>query len=288
MRLIMPVVILLLSLLSGCVRAHLIIDADGPVYYPKTPQGASTVDAAEKELSLLLQRSPVRIIYHATAKFPNLTDLKNYVDNTKPSLGKATHLWYQPDDPILQIDADGIDISQGKMYLPIFPLYLEELPGKPITLKGKRIQLPNSIDVYVIDGVEKAQTIMDYLYFIQKEMESERRNHFADFEKKATVYRGLPTKPQMGEEQRKLVVQANAFTQQKNYDMAIEKYLQAIKLDSTSYPAAYYNLALLYAQTNNPYRAVFHMEHYLLLEPDAKDARSARDKIYEWEGLLQK
>jgi hypothetical protein len=30
------------------------------------------------------------------------------------------------------------------------------------------------------------------------------------------------------------------------------------------------------------------MKHYLLLEPQAKDARSAQDKIYEWELMLGK
>ncbi len=30
------------------------------------------------------------------------------------------------------------------------------------------------------------------------------------------------------------------------------------------------------------------MNQYFLLEPDAKDARSARDKIYEWEVMIQK
>lgn len=30
------------------------------------------------------------------------------------------------------------------------------------------------------------------------------------------------------------------------------------------------------------------MKQYLLLEPEAKDARSAQDKIYEWELMIQK
>lgn len=30
------------------------------------------------------------------------------------------------------------------------------------------------------------------------------------------------------------------------------------------------------------------MKKYLLLEPEASDARGAQDKIYEWEGIIEK
>jgi tetratricopeptide (TPR) repeat protein len=108
------------------------------------------------------------------------------------------------------------------------------------------------------------------------------------FESVAAQYRALAVKPQISEEQRRLIVQANALTQQKNYTEAMEQYEKAIKLDLTAYPDAYYNLALLRAQENSPISAVFLMKRYLMLVPDAKDARSARDKIYEWEYLYQK
>ena len=59
-----------------------------------------------------------------------------------------------------------------------------------------------------------------------------------------------------------------------------------IERDPTCYPAAYYNLALLEGQMNLPFAAITYMKHYLLLVPDAPDARSAQDKIYEWELLM--
>jgi len=107
------------------------------------------------------------------------------------------------------------------------------------------------------------------------------------FEPVAARYSALTVKQQMSEEQRRLIVQANALTQQKNYTEAMEQYEKSIKLDPTSYPSAYYNLALLRAQENSPVSAAFNMKRYLMLVPDAKDARSARDKIYEWEYLYQ-
>ncbi len=70
--------------------------------------------------------------------------------------------------------------------------------------------------------------------------------------------------------------------QEKNYMKAIELYKKAIAIDQIAYPAGYSNVALLFAQINNFNAAINNMKKYLLLEPEASDARSAQDKIYEW------
>lgn len=90
------------------------------------------------------------------------------------------------------------------------------------------------------------------------------------------------------EEQRRYIVQANSFSQKKDYNKAIELYQKAIEIDQTAYPAAYSNMALLSAQTGKFSDAIFYMKKYLLLEPEASDSRGARDKIYEWEAELAK
>jgi hypothetical protein len=59
-------------------------------------------------------------------------------------------------------------------------------------------------------------------------------------------------------------------------------------VDQVAYPAGYSNLALLSAQINNFGGAINFMKKYLLLEPEATDARSAQDKIYEWEAQISK
>ncbi len=99
----------------------------------------------------------------------------------------------------------------------------------------------------------------------------------------ADKYRALLEKPLISEEQRRYIVQANGFNEQRLYGKAIELYIKAIKSDQTAYPAAYSNLALLYAQLNKFDAAVYYMKKYLMLEPDAADARGAQDKIYLWE-----
>ena len=92
----------------------------------------------------------------------------------------------------------------------------------------------------------------------------------------------------MSEEQRKYVVQANAMTQRKDYARAVDLYLKALDVDPVAYPGAYFNLALLSARMQRYKTAIRYMKQYLLLAPDAKDARSAQDKIYEWEAMSGK
>ena len=134
-----------------------------------------------------------------------------------------------------------------------------------------------------------AQTVADALYFLQQEQKKRQADLDRElilFQPIADRYRALETKPPISEEQRKYIVQANEFTKQKQYKNAEEKYLRAIELDPTSYPTAYFNMALLAAQENNFRIAIFRMKQYLLLVPDAKDARDAQDKIYVWEGMM--
>jgi tetratricopeptide (TPR) repeat protein len=132
-------------------------------------------------------------------------------------------------------------------------------------------------------GVDSFKELADYLRFFQNRQFDLQ---FALFEPIAAQYRALKVKPMVSEGQREFIVQANSFNQQKNYLKAIDLYNKAIDLDQTAYPAAYSNLALLSAQTGKFNTAIYYMKKYLLLEPEAADARSAQDKIYEWKAQI--
>lgn len=108
-------------------------------------------------------------------------------------------------------------------------------------------------------------------------------NELSEFQEAAKAYNELSDKPSITEEQRKYIVQANALNQQKEYERAIGLYNKAIEINPVAYPEAYYNLALLYAQTNKFSLAIFNMKKYMLLVPATPDARAIQDKIYEWE-----
>jgi tetratricopeptide (TPR) repeat protein len=126
------------------------------------------------------------------------------------------------------------------------------------------------------------------VYFMLKEYQhriinEKFENELSEFQKEANIYTAQSNKPSITEEQRKYIVQANALNNEKKYAEAIDFYKRAIEINPVAYPSAYYNMALLYAQTNDFRQAIFNIKKYLLLVPDAPDARAAQDKIYEWE-----
>jgi tetratricopeptide (TPR) repeat protein len=108
------------------------------------------------------------------------------------------------------------------------------------------------------------------------------------FKQTADNYQTLAVKPTMSEDQRKCIIQANALNDNKEYQAAIQYYDKAFALNPVSYPAGYYNLALIAGLAGNYNYAILNMKKYLLLLPDAPDAREAQDKIYGWEVLTTK
>jgi len=99
------------------------------------------------------------------------------------------------------------------------------------------------------------------------------------------VYPLLKTKPEINESVRKYAVQATGATKEKKYDNAIDLWTNTLKI-SPYYPVAYYNRAHLHEMRGMIRSGISDMETYLILSPDASDARSAKDKIYEWEAKI--
>lgn len=129
--------------------------------------------------------------------------------------------------------------------------------------------------------------LADALYTVQlKVNKNNRKSELEDFKKMVAQHQSEKNKPTMTEEQRKYVVQANFFNKQKDYEKAIALYKKALEIDPTVYPEAYFNLALLFAQIKSYSTAIYYMKKYLVLEPEAKDARIAQDKIYEWDAII--
>lgn len=99
------------------------------------------------------------------------------------------------------------------------------------------------------------------------------------------VYPLMKTKPEISEQVRRYAVQASTATQEKRYDDAVRLWTTTLAI-APYYPVAYYNRSLLHEMKGNLTYSISDMENYLKLSPDATDARSARDKIYAWEGKL--
>ncbi len=103
------------------------------------------------------------------------------------------------------------------------------------------------------------------------------------FQDVVTQYRTANPKPQLPEAGRKFKVQAEFSVQEKQFDKAVGLYGEALKI-APWWPEGYFNRALILGATEKYYDAMREMKRYLLLVPDAPNARIAQDKIYQWEG----
>lgn len=97
-------------------------------------------------------------------------------------------------------------------------------------------------------------------------------------------YRAANPKPQLPEEARKFKVQAEFAVQNKEFEKAAELYGRALEI-APWWPAGHFDRALILGETEKYYDAMREMKRYLLLMPNAPDARAAQDKIYQWESV---
>jgi tetratricopeptide (TPR) repeat protein len=256
----------------------------GTVYSPKLPAGITTIEAAREDLAILLKEVGIIFYDRSSFKLPGEGALRElYGKYPRMSIN---NILYTDDRYNIYKDRGGsIDVFDDRIDFPLFPLYYKELSGDVTVLvrDGYLVELSHHVKLRAPEVA--AQKIADDLYFIQKHIEKCNAAELEVFKEKAAKYRASKIKPPVSEAQRKFIVQANAFAQKKDYAGAIDRYNKAIELDPVSYPEAYFNLALLSAQENRFKSAIGYMEKYLMLVPDAPDARNAQDKIYEWEAM---
>jgi tetratricopeptide (TPR) repeat protein len=92
------------------------------------------------------------------------------------------------------------------------------------------------------------------------------------------------------EETRRAQVQAQAFLAADRPQAALDTYLAALEI-VPEWALGHFNLALVAARLERYPLAIAAMRRFLHLEPSghpaAADARSAQDRIYEWEALQQ-
>ncbi|MBI5854351.1 MAG: hypothetical protein HZB35_03810, partial [Nitrospirae bacterium] len=98
----------------------------------------------------------------------------------------------------------------------------------------------------------------------------------------AEVVRKLPNRPELPEDSRRYAVQANRAAERKSYDEAIALFTQGLEA-APWWAEGHFNRALLLANQNRSQEAATSMKQFLMLAPNAPDARAAQDKIYEWE-----
>jgi formylglycine-generating enzyme required for sulfatase activity len=106
------------------------------------------------------------------------------------------------------------------------------------------------------------------------------------FQEVVNQYQAANPKPVMPEVARKYRVQAEFAVQEKRFDQAIELYGKALEI-APWWAEGHYNLALTLGETKKYRDAMREMRRFLLLAPDAPEARNAQDKIYQWESVAE-
>jgi formylglycine-generating enzyme required for sulfatase activity len=106
------------------------------------------------------------------------------------------------------------------------------------------------------------------------------------FQQVVNQYHAANPKPVMPEVARKYKVQAEFAVQEKRFDQAVGLYGQALEIVPWL-AEAHYGLALVLAEKKQYRDALREMKRYLLLAPDAPEARAAQDKIYQWESVAE-
>jgi len=106
------------------------------------------------------------------------------------------------------------------------------------------------------------------------------------FQEVVNQYKSANPKPVMPEMARKYKVQAEFAAQEKRFDKAIELYGKALEIVPW-WPEGHFNLALALGEAKKYKQAMLEMNRYLLLAPEAPEARAAQDKIYQWESVAE-
>lgn len=96
-------------------------------------------------------------------------------------------------------------------------------------------------------------------------------------------YHAANPKPVLPEEARRYAIQAADAAKGTRYEDAVAAYEKAFEV-APWWPEGHYNCALMHGALEQYGQAITEMRKYLLLVPDAPNARAAQDKIYVWEG----
>lgn len=175
--------------------------------------------------------------------------------------------FYEMSDSKLKMYTTNSNIQNGLSITE----YKLKIGSAIISVRNERQMMLKSI----IDQLTKIQMLTNELSF-----------NMAAFEQMAIAYKSSPVKPVASEEQRKNIIQADAYAKLYQYEKAISLLRKVIAIDATAYPSAYLNIAILFAETNKLYSAIYNMKKFLLLNPNSADEQFAKQRINEWEIML--
>ena len=110
---------------------------------------------------------------------------------------------------------------------------------------------------------------------------ADKANPLNDFPAQAAAWRALATKPPLPDAARVRSLLAEDAVRNKKPQEALKYYQQALDIYAL-WPQGWFNSALISAELADYDGAAEYMQNYLLLVPDAPDARQAHDQLEMW------
>jgi hypothetical protein len=129
---------------------------------------------------------------------------------------------------------------------------------------------------------KKANTYADAWFVLKQAAQSAAAKEQARFEEVARSNRGAAANPVLPEEARRFKVQAEGAVRDKQFENA-EMYYGRVIEAAPWWAEGYFNRAVVLAELQDFDEAITEMKRYLLLAPNAPNARTVQDSIYEWE-----
>jgi len=258
-RLVWPALLFLAILLSGC--------ASSPYSYRPSPSVVKETSAR----TALAQLSQYRLSYDI------------FRGNTGFALARKFTTWTHNESGLLfDLQEERIDCRFQSMDPSVFSLPTPNGPNYHVYLGPAcdwSVTVMPSLDQNT--AINFANTL-----FVLKQKSGRVRSPMdePEFRKAVDDYRSRKAKNrlQLSEPARRYRVQAEAAIQEKRFADA-ERYFEELLKIEPWWPAGHYNRALILGEIGNYDEAALEMKKYLALEPNAPDARAARDQIYVWE-----
>lgn len=159
------------------------------------------------------------------------------------------------------------------------PIVAKRLLASPPTFVSLNCQGAN---ISIWDSEAESQKLVAAWLTMVGGLPTDSPEKAAAFEAAAEKYRANPAAFVLSEETRALKVQAEAAVREKRLWDAVDRFGKALDR-SPAWADGRFNLALMYGELELPSLAVAEMNKYLKLAPDARNARAAQDRVYEWQ-----
>jgi tetratricopeptide (TPR) repeat protein len=150
-----------------------------------------------------------------------------------------------------------------------------------VIVEGKG-NTPLKLTTYPSCRQELVESYADALLVLKQAAQSASASEQARFEEVARSNRGAAANPVLPEEVLRLKVQAEGAVRDKQFEDA-EMYYGRVIEAAPWWAEGYFNRAVVLAELQDFTEAITEMKRYLLLAPNAPNARTVQDSIYEWE-----